>query len=253
MGSVGTAVPTELRNGGLAMKPMDTHRADGLSRRKFIERLGLSAAVGGASGLGLPALAWADAGDAGPIDCGPPPKAKPQHQTGGESFPPLPLPATPLRRSEKKRPPSPPALIGKAGLGSTPLDHPRWQADPISRLDDRSGRRYDAAQLDLAKDGDQLSGDRRRFRSLLFRSPRTADVALGRAQQVRVDRRGATQPRAVRDGRRHHHRRCLLRLERFCRVVSARVRGHLPRPAAPQTAARGPHLRLLLQVGQPEL
>ena len=49
--------------------------------------------------------------------CGPPPKAQPHRWKGGESFPPLPLPATPLRRSEKKRPPAPPALIGKVEYG----------------------------------------------------------------------------------------------------------------------------------------
>ena len=49
--------------------------------------------------------------------CGPPPPAKPERRTGGESFPPLPLPATPLRRSEKKREPAPPALVGKVILG----------------------------------------------------------------------------------------------------------------------------------------
>jgi len=43
--------------------------------------------------------------------------AKPQSRTGGESFPPLPLPVTPLRRTEKKRPPAPPSLIGKMALG----------------------------------------------------------------------------------------------------------------------------------------
>ncbi len=41
-----------------------------------------------------------------------PPKAKPQRRNAGEGFPPLPLPATPLRRSERKREPSPPALVG---------------------------------------------------------------------------------------------------------------------------------------------
>jgi len=56
--------------------------------------------------------------------CGPPPPAKPQRRTAGESFPPLPLPATPLRRSEKKREPSPPALIGKVILGDV-----KWQTD----------------------------------------------------------------------------------------------------------------------------
>ncbi len=49
---------------------------------------------------------------------GRPPEAKAQRRQGGESFPPLPLPATPLRRSEKKRPPSPAALIGKVVWGS---------------------------------------------------------------------------------------------------------------------------------------
>ncbi len=41
-----------------------------------------------------------------------PPRAKPSRIGGGESLPPLPLPATPLRRSEKKRQPAPPALVG---------------------------------------------------------------------------------------------------------------------------------------------
>ncbi|MFA4985626.1 MAG: DUF4159 domain-containing protein [Candidatus Brocadiia bacterium] len=49
---------------------------------------------------------------------GAPPKAAPQRRKGGESFPPLPLPATPLRRTEKKRPPSPPTFIGKVKWGS---------------------------------------------------------------------------------------------------------------------------------------
>ncbi len=92
------------------------------SRRRFIKKLGLSAALGGAvSNLSLRAFVWSAEANSGPIDCGPPPPAKPQHQTGGESFPPLPLPATPLRRSEKKRPPSPPALVGKMAMGPT-----RW-------------------------------------------------------------------------------------------------------------------------------
>ncbi len=41
-----------------------------------------------------------------------PPIAKPQRRAGGEGLPPLPLPATPLRRSERKREPAPPALAG---------------------------------------------------------------------------------------------------------------------------------------------
>ncbi|MDA3961421.1 MAG: DUF4159 domain-containing protein, partial [Planctomycetota bacterium] len=49
---------------------------------------------------------------------GPPPKAKPKRISGGESFPPLPLPVTPLRRSERKREPSPPKLLGKVVWGA---------------------------------------------------------------------------------------------------------------------------------------
>ena len=41
-----------------------------------------------------------------------PPLAKPHRRSGAEGLPPLPLPATPLRRSERKREPSPPALVG---------------------------------------------------------------------------------------------------------------------------------------------
>ncbi|MFP4053010.1 MAG: DUF4159 domain-containing protein [Phycisphaerae bacterium] len=41
-----------------------------------------------------------------------PPQAKPQRRSAAEGIPPLPLPATPLRRSERKRQPAPPALVG---------------------------------------------------------------------------------------------------------------------------------------------
>jgi hypothetical protein len=51
-------------------------------------------------------------------ECGHAPPAKsPQHIKAGESFPPLPLPATPLRRSERKNPPAPPILVGKVRCG----------------------------------------------------------------------------------------------------------------------------------------
>ncbi|MDB5330983.1 MAG: hypothetical protein JWP03_2134 [Phycisphaerales bacterium] len=62
-----------------------------------------------------------------------PPKAAPQRRNAGEGMPPLPLPATPLRRSEKKREPSPPALVGnitfsQASLRGTGVD---WQTTII--------------------------------------------------------------------------------------------------------------------------
>ena len=50
-------------------------------------------------------------------DFEPPPPPKPSRIKAGEGLPPLPLPATPLRRSEKKREPAKPALIGKIQYG----------------------------------------------------------------------------------------------------------------------------------------
>jgi hypothetical protein len=48
---------------------------------------------------------------------GKPPEAPPKRISGGEGFAPLPLPATPLRRTERKRQPTPPSLFGKVVWG----------------------------------------------------------------------------------------------------------------------------------------
>lgn len=60
-----------------------------------------------------------------------PPKAKPQRQNAGEGFPPLPLPATPLRRSERKREPSPPALVGNITFSQQALGGKHWDTTVI--------------------------------------------------------------------------------------------------------------------------
>ncbi|MBN2711550.1 MAG: DUF4159 domain-containing protein, partial [Planctomycetes bacterium] len=88
-----------------------------ISRRKALGHMGLA----GAQIWGLNALAGS---------CGAPPPAEKQRWKAGESFPPLPLPVTPLRRSEKKRPPAPPTLIGKLQYGKV-----------VNATDD-SGKRY---------------------------------------------------------------------------------------------------------------
>lgn len=49
---------------------------------------------------------------------GPPPRQDPQRQTAAEGFPPLPLPAVPLRRSEPKAEPAPPLFVGKLKYGT---------------------------------------------------------------------------------------------------------------------------------------
>ena len=89
---------------------------------------------------------------AGLPDCGPPPQAQPQHRTGGESFPPLPLPATPLRRTERKKPPQPPALVGKIQYGEE-----KWiqQGDTRSVMYDSTTDPADMVNL-LAWAGGQI-------------------------------------------------------------------------------------------------
>lgn len=98
-------------------------------------------------------------------NCGPPPRAKPQRRTGGESFPPLPLPATPVRRSEKKRQPSPPKLVGKVALGEIKwvteggkrYSYRDWMTDPadirnLLRWTNRKlGIRYTSQDVELSK------------------------------------------------------------------------------------------------------
>src|SRR5574344_359637 len=82
----------------------------------------------------LAALAVAETEDDFLRPVGLPPKGKPQMRQGGEALPPLPLPATPLRRSEKKRPPSPSTLIGKVIWGGY-LDY-TWKNGQITRVFD---------------------------------------------------------------------------------------------------------------------
>ena len=87
------------------------------------------------------------------------PKAAPQRRNGGEGMPPLPLPATPLRRSEKKREPSPPALVGNITFprgavqlaggtwGTTIIDIERW----VEFTNGELGQKYRYVGTDFAK------------------------------------------------------------------------------------------------------
>lgn len=88
-----------------------------------------------------------------------PPKAAPQRRNAGEGVPPLPLPATPLRRSERKREPSPPALVGsltfsdtsqkKSGFQweTTIIDIEKW----VNFTNDQLGQRYRFVATDFSK------------------------------------------------------------------------------------------------------
>ncbi len=138
--------------------------ADELTRRQFVERImrdgsRLTAAGWLATGA---EVVWA--ADDEPISCGPPKKATPQRRKAGESFPPLPLPVTPLRRTEKKRPPAPPALVAKMALGKTrfrTVDGKRvayrdWMTDPadidslLKWLNTKLGIHYRPIDADFA-------------------------------------------------------------------------------------------------------
>ena len=196
-----------------------------LSRRQFVKESALAYwTAAGAAGSGMLALPWPGIAQegSGPVDCGPPPRAKPQSRTGGESFPPLPLPATPLRRSEKKRPPAPPALDRQDGDGPDPVGPQGRQAGPVPRLDDRSGRRVTAC----------WPGPPRSWASTTARPRPTSTTS----RSIRASCRPCSSPGTtsssltdddpreagpLRDGRRHDHRRRLLRLERFRRRRSA--------------------------------
>ena len=59
---------------------------------------------------------------------GPPPRRNPQRQTSAEGVPPLPLPATPLRRSEPKAEPAPPLFVGKRGTMTSRGLQQAWKA-----------------------------------------------------------------------------------------------------------------------------
>jgi len=102
-------------------------KPSGISRREFFKDAtitGLKLTSAGtvlASNALWPSLLYA-AGPEGLPNCGPPPKAAPHRRKAGESMAPLPLPVTPLRRTERKRPPAPPSLIGKMNLGTV-----KWQ------------------------------------------------------------------------------------------------------------------------------
>jgi hypothetical protein len=72
-----------------------------------------------------------------------PPKAKPHRRSAAEGIPPLPLPATPLRRSERKRQPAPPALIGMINFSAT-----RFQLVDGQR---RRVRAFPTTQIDIER------------------------------------------------------------------------------------------------------
>ncbi len=164
-----------------------------ISRRQFLENIGIVGAIG-ATG---PSLTFGQEEGSGPVDCGPPPKAKPKTRTGGESFAPLPLPVTPLRRSESKRPPSPPALIGKMAMGPT-----RWVTREGKRVMYRDWM-TDPADISTLlkwtneKLGINYRGDRERLCPLRSIPSRTPAVLFAGHNKFELDDETRARPSAV--------------------------------------------------------
>ena len=87
------------------------------TRRRFLVLLAGAAAL-------LPGRLRGAAKVIGP--CGAPKPPKPAQASAAEGLPPLPLPAVPLRRTEKKNPPKPPSILAKIRTG----DVKDWATDP---------------------------------------------------------------------------------------------------------------------------
>src|SRR6516162_3716482 len=98
-----------------------------MNRRRFLTHSAAAAALTGVQigALNIPA-ALAAPGGRQLGTCGPPPRQAPTRQTSAEGNPPLPLPATPLRRSEPKAEPMAPLMIAKMEYGTTQ----DWNTDP---------------------------------------------------------------------------------------------------------------------------
>ena len=205
----------------------------------FVGLLVLSVAVSGVMGLITQRLAYGD--------WEPPPPPKPSRLSGGEGVPPLPLPATPLRRSEKKRPPAPPALIGKIQDGQPvwkttddgrKFSYLDWQSDTtdlynlLNTANGKLGVRYRSIEVSLE--------------DFSFNPAEIPILYMFGAPQVHVQRPNRRKAPLVPPRRWLPHRRCLLRRAALHGIVQGVVRPALPAAPAPPVAARSPHLPVLL-------
>ncbi len=94
------------------------HRTEGHWQRGRPRLLAAAAGLALVVGCVAPGLGRADENE-WLVPLGQPPRAAPKRISGGEGVPPLPLPATPIRRTERKREPRPPQLVGKVVWGET--------------------------------------------------------------------------------------------------------------------------------------
>jgi hypothetical protein len=131
------------------------------------------------------------------VPLGKPPEAPPKRISGGEGFAPLPLPATPLRRTERKRQPTPPSLFGKVVWGeqgsftydggkSTKITD--WNLCPadlqrlFQKVQGRLGLQYTYDEVSLPT----FSGDPDKMAVLFFSGVRTVKLDPQSLAQLRA-------------------------------------------------------------------
>jgi hypothetical protein len=124
-----------------------------------------------------------------------PPKAPPKQISAAEALPPLPLPATPLRRTERKKPPPPEDLIGKVIWGESAsftdssgdaLEIADWNLCPtdLERLCEKTretGLSYHWNNVNL----NDFHFDPKRLPALLFSGVRTLRLSESHIQALR--------------------------------------------------------------------
>jgi hypothetical protein len=131
------------------------------------------------------------------VPLGKPPEAPPKRIAGGEAFPPLPLPATPLRRTERKRQPTPPPLFGKVVWGEQgsftyqggdTTQIADWNLCPadlqhlLHKVRDRFGLDYGYEDVSLPS----FSGDPDKMAVLFFSGTRTLKLDPQSLAQLRA-------------------------------------------------------------------
>lgn len=131
------------------------------------------------------------------VPLGLPPKASPRRISAGEGVPPLPLPATPLRRTERKRQPSSATLFGKIMWGETAsftyadggaCSISDWNLCPadlqqlLQKANRNAGLAYKSEAIDLAG----FHGDPAKTPVLFFSGTRTLKLSPRQADMLRA-------------------------------------------------------------------
>ncbi len=123
------------------------------------------------------------------------PKAPRRHMSAAEALPPLPLPATPLRRTERKKPPQPDYLVGKViwgesasfvDSGGDKMEIADWNLCPtdMGRLVD-NGRSMDLQYHWQNVNLNDFHFDPKKLPALLFSGVRTLRLSQTHIQALR--------------------------------------------------------------------